>query len=79
VILNLSPAPRQRRTKNRWHQRRLFLRFVQIGGYGTNEPKRTAFIFFTKLWARRSESLGRWIFATGFTPPAHRTTKELNQ
>lgn len=70
MILSLTPLRFTRSDKRRWHQRRVFLRQITVGGYGTSEPERRLFILYARLWARRSETRGRWLFAE------HRPAKE---
>lgn len=56
-----------RRAKDRkryWHRRTVLMRFITIGGYGTDEPQQRRFIIAGRLWARRSQCLDQWLFAT---------------
>jgi len=58
------PRPKiKRNPKRQWHRRRVFLRWITIGGYGTAERETRVFVLFARLWARRSESLKRWTFS----------------
>lgn len=61
----------RRSDKRRWHQRWVFLRVVTLGGHGTGETLRHSFVILARLWARRSVSRNRWLFAE------HRPTKSV--
>ena len=55
-------AKLRRSDKSRWHQRRMVMRFITIGGSGTDEPRRSAFVIFARFWARKSATYGRWLY-----------------
>lgn len=67
MIIGLTSSASKRRkretAKRRWHRRTIFMRVITIGGHGTDEPSERVFIFFGTLWARRSETLQRWLYA----------------
>ena len=63
MMLAIHPPKLKRRNKRQWRKRWVVLRWVTIGGYSTNERETRVFVIAAQLWARRSQSLRRWIFA----------------
>lgn len=63
MIVTVNPPEIRRRSKRRWHRKTIFMRKIIIGGDGTDEPPRRTFVLIGRLWARRSISLNRWVFA----------------
>ena len=63
MIITAKPIDIRRRSKRRWHRKTIILRRIIIGGKGTDATARTEFILFGRLWARRSNTLQRWIYA----------------
>jgi hypothetical protein len=63
MILSIAPIKYTRRDKRRWHKRFIVLRRITVGGDGTTEPPRTLFVLFARLWARRSQTKRRWLYA----------------
>jgi hypothetical protein len=62
MMLSIPELKFKRASNRRWHRRWVFLRFINIGGYGTSERETRVFVIAARLWARRSQSLRRWIF-----------------
>ncbi len=63
MILSLSLPKLQWSNKRRWHKRWIVLRRITIGGNGTDEPHQTLFVLFARIWARRSQTKRRWLYA----------------
>ena len=63
MILSLVPPTLKRSSKRKWHKRCIVLRRLTIGGEGTDEPRQTLFVLFARIWARRSQTKRRWLYA----------------
>jgi hypothetical protein len=63
MMLALNPLRITRSSKRCWHRRIIIMRSIVIGGDGTGQTARRTFVIIGWLWARRSVTKHRWLYA----------------